>query len=64
VFRSHVRSKNDVAMKNEALCKVLCHNICVVHQSHIELCIEPVFWTDRPARQSEGPAILPFAVPG
>jgi hypothetical protein len=34
-------------MKNEVLCKFLCHNICVVHQSHIELGIAPVFWEDR-----------------
>src|SRR5581483_926703 len=27
-FRDHVRSKTDVAMVNEVLCKVLCHNIC------------------------------------
>jgi transposase len=47
-FRDHVRSKTDVAMKNEVLCKFLCHNLCVVHQSHIELGIEPVFWGDRP----------------
>ena len=46
-FRDHVRSKADVAMKNEVLCKFLCHNICVVHQSHIELGIVPVFWGDR-----------------
>lgn len=46
-FRDHVRSKTDVAMKNEVLCKFLCHNICVVHQSHIELGIAPVFWADR-----------------
>ena len=30
-------------MVNEVLCKFLCHNICVVHQSHIELGLEPVF---------------------
>ena len=29
------RSKTDTAMKNEVLCKFLCYNICVVHQSHI-----------------------------
>jgi transposase len=46
-FRDHVRSKTDAAMKNEVLCKFLCHNICVVHKSHIELGIAPVFWGDR-----------------
>jgi transposase len=43
-FRDHVRSRTDVAMQNEVLCKFLCHNLCVVHQSHIELGIAPVFW--------------------
>jgi len=42
-FRDHVRSRTDTAMVNEVLCKFLCHNICVVHQSHIELGLEPVF---------------------
>ncbi len=46
-FRDHVRSKMDVAMKNEVLCKFLCHNICVVHQSQVELGIEPIFWPEK-----------------
>ena len=32
-FRDHVRSKSDVAMKNEVLCKIICHNICCLIQS-------------------------------
>ena len=40
-------------MKNEVLCKFLCHNICVVHQSHIELGIAPVFWGDRPTPRTD-----------
>ncbi len=28
----------------EVLCKVLCHNICVVIQSMYELGVEPMFW--------------------
>jgi transposase len=64
-FRDHVRSKTDVAMKNEVLCKFLCHNICAVHQSHLELGIVPVFWGDRPARPAaEAPATRPFVKPG
>jgi transposase len=43
-FGDAVRSKTDTAMKNEVLCKFLCHNIVVVHQAVIELGIEPVFW--------------------
>ena len=45
-FRDNVRSKTDVAMKNEVLCKLICHNICCVIMSQIELGIEPVFWKD------------------
>ena len=42
-FRDHVRSKTDMAMKNEVLCKVLCHNICcLIHATH-ELGITPTF---------------------
>jgi transposase len=43
-FGERVRSKTERAQTNEALCKVLCHNICVVIQSIYELGIEPVFW--------------------
>ncbi len=43
-FRDHVRSRTDTAMKNEVLCKLLCHNICCVIQSHCELGVEPAFW--------------------
>ncbi len=48
-------------MKNEVLCKFLCHNIVVVHQSQVELGIEPVFWKDEPA---ERPDVLPLLRPG
>jgi transposase len=60
-FRDHVRSRTDTAMTNEVLCKFLCHNIVVVHQSHIELGIEPVFWQNEPV---ERPDVLPLARPG
>jgi len=36
-FGSKLRSKTDDAQVNEAMCKVLCHNICVVIQSMYEL---------------------------
>lgn len=42
-FGDSVRSKSDVGQVNEALCKVLCHNICVLIQSIHELGIEPCF---------------------
>jgi transposase len=63
-FRDHVRSRSDTAMRNEALCKFLCHNIVVVHQSHIELGIAPVFWKDELAEvDGEAPAVLSLRQP-
>lgn len=62
-FRDHVRSKTDVAMKNEVLCKFLCHNICVIIQSQCELGIEPVFWENEPA-DTGNPDVLPLVRPG
>jgi transposase len=45
-FEERLRSRTETAQINEVLCKVLCHNICVVNQSMFELGIEPVFWAD------------------
>lgn len=42
-FGDNVRSRTDVAMKNEVLCKFIAHTICVVHHENLELGIEPVF---------------------
>ncbi len=42
-FGDSLRSKSDVGQVNEALCKVLCHNICVLVQATHELVIEPKF---------------------
>jgi transposase len=42
-FGQRLRSKTATAQINEALCKVLCHNICCVIQSMHELGIEPTF---------------------
>jgi hypothetical protein len=38
-----LRCKTETAQTNEALCKVLCHNLCVVIQSMYELGVEPQF---------------------
>jgi hypothetical protein len=54
--------KTDVAMKNEVLCKFLCHNICCVIQSHCELGIEPIFWQDE--KVTGAPVVLPMVRPG
>jgi transposase len=57
-FWDHVRSRTDTAMKNEVLCKFLCHNIVVVHQAAIELGIEANFWGEP---QPDGPQdVLPM----
>ena len=42
-FGDAVRSKSDVAMVNEVLCKVLAHNLCVLNQEECELGIEAMF---------------------
>jgi transposase len=46
-FGDSLRSRVDVAMRNEALCKVVCHNVCCVIQSQCELGIEADFWGDK-----------------
>ena len=50
-FRDSVMSKTDTAMKNEVLCKFLCHNICCLIMSQVELGIELVFWKNEGALQ-------------
>ena len=42
-FGDSVLSKSDTGQMNEALCKVLAHNICCVIQAVHELGIEPGF---------------------
>lgn len=42
-FGGEVRSKTDVAMKNEVYCKLIAHNLCVMIQEEHELGITPVF---------------------
>jgi transposase len=45
-FGDHVRSKTDVAMVNEVLCKIICHNICCLIQETEERGISTVFWAE------------------
>lgn len=42
-FGGQLRSKGNTVQTNEALCKVLCHNLCVLIQSMFEFGIEPNF---------------------
>jgi len=60
-FRDHVRSKTDVAQKNETLCKLLCHNLCCLIMSQLELGIETVFWNDKAAEETAPVAVEPKA---
>lgn len=45
-FGDKVRSKTRTAQINEALCKILCHNICCLIQSMFELNLKPKFWKE------------------
>jgi transposase len=56
-FGDSLRSRNDVALVNEALCKFLCHNLCCVILSQIELGIEATFWDDKQVGQRD---VLPM----
>lgn len=42
-FGGYVRSKTEIAMKNECLCKIICHNLCVLGHEMRELGIEVDF---------------------
>jgi hypothetical protein len=48
-FGGKLWSRSGTGQVNEALCKVLCHNVCVVVQSMYELGIEATFWPDEAA---------------
>jgi transposase len=50
-FGDSCRSKTDTAMKNEVLCKFLCHNICCLISAMYELGIDPTFWAEKPVAQ-------------
>ena len=45
-FGDSLRSKTKTAQINEALCKVLCHNLCCLIQSMFELGIKTDFWKE------------------
>ena len=56
-FGAMVRAKTPVAQVNEVLCKILCHNICVLIQSIYELGLEPIFWTNE-AKEPVAPKVF------
>jgi|SRR5829696_6556403 len=55
-FGSALRYKSDTGQINEALCKVLAHNICVLVQAIHELGIEPI------SLEAEEPAVVRVAL--
>jgi transposase len=62
-FGDSVRSRLDTAMKNEALAKVVCHNVCCLIQEWYELGIDPTDFglAARKPDESDAPvAILKF----
>ena len=50
-FGGRIRSKAPVAQANELLCKILCHNLCVLIQSMHELGIAPTFCAESSVAQ-------------
>ena len=50
-FGDGVRSKCDIAMKNEVLAKLVCHNICCLISAMYEVGIDPTFWAEKPVAQ-------------
>jgi hypothetical protein len=54
-FGERLRSKTFTAQVNEVLCKIICHNLCVLVQSFYELGIESVFWAENAAAQEKTP---------
>ncbi len=47
-FGERLRSRTHTAQVNEVLCKVLCHNLCVLVQSMYELGVEVTFSSETP----------------
>jgi transposase len=45
-FGDSLRSKTKTAQINEALCKVLCHNICCIISAMYELNLKPKFYAE------------------
>jgi hypothetical protein len=53
-----VRSKTDVAMRNEVLCKILAYNLTVLIAAWYELDVAPAFGENE---GGDGPVVLPVA---
>jgi hypothetical protein len=45
-FGDVVRSQGDLAMANEVLAKLVCHNLCCLISAMYEMGVNPVFWVE------------------
>jgi len=54
-FGDAVRAKVDTAMRNEALAKILCHNVACCISAMYELKIDPTNWIPKGRPDDEGP---------
>jgi len=57
-FGDSIRSKTDLAMRNEVLAKVVCHNLCCVIQSMEEFGIDPIFGCTNTMSSAQLPAAI------
>ena len=57
-FGASVKSKSQTAQVNEVLCKILCHNVCVLIQSFYELGIESTFEAALAAEPKSEPKVI------
>jgi len=53
-FGDSLRSKTKTAQVNEALCKILCHNLCCLIQSMFEFQVQPDFWQEEELTPTQG----------
>jgi transposase len=63
-FGDAVMSKTDTAMKNEVLCKLLCHNLTCLIQEQETLGIVPLFWKNELADPAPAVAATCNAIAG
>jgi hypothetical protein len=45
-FADSLRSKGELAMRNELLVKLVCHNLSCLISAMYEMGVDPLFWAD------------------
>jgi transposase len=61
-FGGNVRSKSPRGQINEALCKVLCHNICALIRAMYHLRVDPISWSEEKLRPKAKPGSMKEAL--